>query len=146
MTITAPEWTVLQLTGIGVVPYSTRAATQTLEPINQSGANIYRDVDGVLHNVGGTSFNKYRSKISCSDVRPFAVDGVWPGKLVTVDCISVLAYLTAGGSPARTVVSSFTEGGWTFYYPRLSMMVLNFSMDTDEYSGITTWTMELEEV
>lgn len=148
MTISAPEWTVLRLTGLGIVPYSTRAATQSLEPIGQAGASIYRDVNGVLRTVGGTSFQKYRSSISCTDMRPMALNGVWPGTLVTVDCIATLAFLTSGGSPVRPVVSgsSFTEGSWTFYRPQLAMMVLSFSLEEAEYEASISWSMELEEV
>ena len=149
MTIAAPEWTVLRITGLGVVPYSTRAATQSLEPIGQAGANIYRDVNGVLRTVGGTtSFQKYRSSISGSDMRPIAVNGVWPGKLVTVQCIATLGHLTDTDVPARAVVpgSSFVEGDWTFYRPELSMMVLSWSLEEAEYEGAINWSMELEEV
>ena len=149
MTIAAPEWTVLRITGLGIVPYSTRAATQSLEPIGQAGANIYRDVNGVLRTVGGTtSFQKYRSSISCKDMRPVAINGVWPGKLVTVQCIATLAYLTDTEVPARAVVpgSSCTEGDWTFYRPELSMMILSWSLEEAEYEGAISWSMELEEV
>lgn len=148
MTISSPSWTVLELNGMGVVPYSTRAAVQTLEPIEQAGAGIYRDVNGVLRQAGGTSFRKYKSTISCTDMRPFAIDGVWPGKLVTVGCIQTLAYLTAGGSPQRTPVtgSSFTEGLWTFYRPQLAMMVISFSIQEDEYGAEVGWSMSLEEI
>ena len=149
MTIAAPEWTVLRITGLGVVPYSTRAATQSLEPIGQAAANIYRDVNGVLRSVGGaTAFQKYRSTISGSDMRPIAVNGVWPGKLVTVQCIATLGFLTATELPARSVVpgSSFTEGDWTFYRPELAMMVLSWSLEEAEYEGAISWSMELEEV
>jgi hypothetical protein len=147
MPFSDPTWTVLELTGMGVIPYSSREATQTLEPIQQAAANLYRDVNGVLRSAGGEQFQKYRSTISCSDQRPFANDGVWPGKLVTVKCIATLAYET-GGSPARTVVSgsSFTEGDWTFYRPELNMMVLSFGLQYDEYKAVVGWSMELEEV
>ncbi|MEN6306088.1 MAG: hypothetical protein ABFD96_25405 [Armatimonadia bacterium] len=148
MSFSSPTWTVLELTGMGVVPYSTRQATQSLEPIRQAGASVYRDVNGVLRNAGGTRFQKYRSVISCTDQRPFAVDGVWPGKLVTVGCIATLSYLTSGGAPQRTPVpgSSLTEGSWTFYRPQLSMMVLRFSLQENEYGAEVGWSMELEEV
>lgn len=141
-------FTVLELTGMGVVPYSSRMATQTLEPIKQAGANVRRDVNGVSRSMGGSQFQKYRSTISCADQRPFASDGVWPGKTVTVGCIAELAYLTSGGSPARPVVSgsSYTEGAWTFYRPSLTMMVVGFSLQFDEYGAEVSWTMELEEV
>lgn len=140
--------TVLELTGIGIAPYSARGATQSLEPIGSASAGVYRDVNGVLRSVAGTSFLKYKSTISCQDQLPAALDGVWPGKLVTVKCIQELSYLTAGGSPSRTVVSgsSRTEGSFTFYRPQLDMMVVGFSAQTDEWSAEVSWRMDLEEV
>lgn len=146
--IASPTWTLLTLSGFGVVPYSTRGASQTLEPIQQAAANVYRDVNGVLRVTGGTQFQKYKSTISCTDQRPFAVDGIWPGKLVTVGCVATLAYLTSGGSAQRTAVSgsSFTEGSYTFYRPSLNMMVVGFSIQEDEYGAEIGWQMELEEV
>lgn len=146
--IASPTWTLLTLTGIGVVPYSTRAASQTLEPIGQAAANVYRDVNGTLRATGGTSFQKYKSTITCTDQRPVAIDGVWPGRTVTVGCIQTLAYLTSGGSPARTVVtgSDLIEGDWTFYRPELDMMVVGFSVQEDEYGAEVSWRMDLEEV
>lgn len=139
--------TVLVLSGMGVVPYSTRAATQTLEPISQASANVYRDVNGVLRSLDGTSFQKYRSTITCTDQRPFAVDGVWPGKVVTVSCIQTLAY-PAEGTPQRPTSTGgeFTEGDWVFYYPVLDMMVVGFSVQTDEWGATVSWRMDLEEV
>lgn len=146
----ATDETVLKLEGMGIVPYSARGAVQTLDPIDQAGASIYRDVNGVLRSVGGTSFQKYRSEISCSDQRPFAIDGVWPGKLVTVSCIARLAYKTSGGTPQRDVVVGSTEtdsdGEYTFYRPKLSMMVTAFSVSHDEYGAEVSWSMTLEEV
>ena len=138
---------VLSLSGIGVPPYSARAATQSLEPIDQAG-QLRRTINGSLVDLSRSDFRKYRSTISCSDQRPPAVDGVWPGQAVTVDCIAELSYLTAGGSPGRTVVpgSPRNEGSFTFYRPRLSMRVVSFSTDTDEYGAVVSWSMELEEV
>lgn len=140
--------TVLELTGIGVADYSARGASQTLEPIGSASANIKRDVNGGLHNLGGGSFQKYKSTIQCQDMRPFIIDGIWPGKLVTVKCIAEMSYVTAGGSPSRAVVSgsSRTEGPLTYYRPELAMMVISFNTQVDEATGDVSWRMDLEEV
>jgi hypothetical protein len=76
------------------------------------------------------------------------LDGIWPGLVVTVDCMKELSYKTAGGSPARAVVpdSSRTEGDYTFYRPRLTMMVLAYNMSEDEYGAVNSWSLDLEEV
>jgi hypothetical protein len=140
--------TVLVLEGIGVPLYSTRFATQTLDPIGQAAVNTYRDVNGVLRSVAATQFRKYRSVITCTDMWPFAIGGTWPGQLVTVDCIAHLNYLTSSGSAEREVVSGSERevGLFTFYRPRLEMMVLNFTSAEDENRKDAPWSMELEEV
>ena len=138
---------VLTLSGIGVPPYSARGASQTLEPI-QASQQLRRTVNGELIDISRPEFRKYRSRISCADQQPPAVDGVWPGQVVTVGCISELSYLTSGGTPSRMPVtgSSRTEGAYTFYRPSLTMRVFSFSQDTDEYGAETSWSLELEEV
>jgi hypothetical protein len=91
---------------------------------------------------------KYKSTISCTDMDSPALDGIWAGMPLTVDCVPELGYLTAGGSPQRTVVSgsSRTSGAWTYYRPRLDMMVVNYTTGTDEYGAAVAWTLDLEEV
>lgn len=138
---------VLTLSGIGVPPYSARGASQTLEPI-QAAQQLRRTVNGDLIDLSRPEFRKYRSTISCADQQPPAIDGVWPGRVVTVDCITELSYRTSGGAPARSVVpgSSRTEGDYTLYRPRLTMRVVSFSQDTDEYGATVSWSLELEEL
>ena len=137
----------LTLSGIGVPPYSARGASQTLEPIGSS-QQLRRTINGELIDISRAEFRKYRSTISCVDQQPPAIDGVWPGRVLTVGCISELSYLTAGGAPARPLVSgsSRTEGDYTFYRPSLSMRVVAFSQDTDEYGAAVSWSLQLEEV
>ena len=80
--------------------------------------------------------------------QPPAVDGVWPGQVLMVGCISELSYRTAGSNPSRNMVagSSRTEGHYTFYRPSLTMRVVSFSQDTDEYGAEVSWSLQLEEV
>ena len=138
---------VLTLSGIGVPPYSARGASQTLEPI-QASQQLRRTINGELIDISRAEFRKYRSTISCVDQQPPAIDGVWPGRVLMVGCISELSYLTAGGAPARPVISgsSRTEGDYTFYRPSLTMRVVAFSQDTDEYGAAVSWSLQLEEV
>ena len=137
----------LTLSGIGVPPYSVRGATQTLQPIDAT-QQLRRTINGALVDLSRAEFRKYRSTIICTDQQPPAVDGVWPGQIVTVGCISELSYKTAGGSPSRPVVSgsSRTEGDYTVYRAQLTMRVVSFSQDTDEYGASVSWSLELEEV
>jgi len=140
-----PE-TVLTITGFGLTPYSARGIQQTLDPIPQS-SSMRRTVNGALVDVSAPEFRKYRSVISCEDMNVPAIDGVWPGQLVTVACAVELSYLTSGGTPARTVVSgsSRTDGDFTFYRPQLSMRIVTFGEVLDELGAVTSWTLELEE-
>ena len=138
---------VLTLSGIGVPPYSARGASQTLEPIGSS-QQLRRTINGELIDISRAEFRKYRSTISCVDQQPPAIDGVWPGRVLTVGCISELSYLTAGGAPARPLGSgsSRTASDYTFYRPSLTMRVVAFSQDTDEYGAAVSWSLQLEEV
>jgi hypothetical protein len=138
---------VLTLSGIGVPPYSARGTSQTLEPIGSS-QQLRRTINGELIDISRAEFRKYRSTISCVDQQPPAVDGVWPGQVLMVGCISELSYRTAGGAPARPVVagSSRTEGDYTSYRPSLTMRVVSFNQDTDEYGAEVSWSLQLEEV
>ncbi len=143
-----PALTLLALSGVGVPTYSARGVTQTLEPIAAAGQQR-RTINGTLVNMGDELFWKYRSTISCTDQRPPACDGVWQGQVVTVDCVSELAYNSSvsGATPQRSAVSgsTYVEGDFTFYRPQLTMQVTGFSISTDEWARIISWTMELEE-
>ena len=139
--------TLLILAGVGLPPYAARGVTQTLEPIEAS-AEMRRTVNGALVDLSYEPFRKYKSTISCQDQDPPAVDGVWPGRLVTVDCVAELCFLTATGVAERPVVtdSSRNEGPFTFYRPRLTMRVIGFSMSREEYGAGVGWQLQLEEI
>lgn len=141
-------FTNLKMTGDGVQPYATRGATQTLNPIQQA-TQLDRTVNGKLVNIAfDDGFQKFASTISCNDQTAPAFEKSWPGLTVTVECISELSYKTDGGSPSRTVVtgSSRTDGDYTFYRPSLIMMIIGYTMQTDEYGAAVSWSMQLEEI
>ena len=139
--------TLLTLAGVGVPPYSARGLTQTLEPIEAS-VQLRRTVNGALADLSYEPFRKYKSTIACQDQEPPAVDGVWPGQIVTVECVAELCFVTAGGSPARLTVedSERIDGAFTFYRPILAMRVTGFSVTRDEYGSAVSWQLQLEEV
>jgi hypothetical protein len=141
-----PYTTDLVLAENGVPAYSARGLSQSLEPIGAS-QQMRRTINGNLLDVSGSQFRKYKSTITCADMRVPALDGIWPGQTLTVDCVAELCYLT-GGSPGRTVVpgSSYIEGNFTFYRPRLDMRVVSFNPIHDEYGAVTSWTLDLEEI
>jgi hypothetical protein len=132
---------------MGVPLYSARGLTQTLEPIHQA-QQLRRNINGALVDLSVGAFRKYASKISCTDQRAPAIDGIWPGQTVVVSCAAELSYLTAGGAPTRPVVSgsSYTEGAFTFYRPQLTMRVVTPQTQMDEWKASVQWTLDLEEI
>lgn len=138
-------YTVLTLTGMGVAPYSARGLTQSLTPIS-AALHMRRTINGTLVDLGQAQFRKYRSTISGTDQKSPTVGGIWPGALLTVECIAELA--VSGGSADRPAVtgSTYTDGGVTYYRPVLQMRVVGFSLDQDEYGAQVSWSLELEEV
>lgn len=144
--------TLLVLSGMGIAPFSCRGAQQTLEPID-AAANLRRTINGSLVDLSVSEFRKYKTSISCSDQLPPALEGVFPGTVLIVDCIAELSYqdLSPPSSPApplREVVSGsdHTEDGFVFYRPRLTTRVVSLSYTTDEYGAKVDWQLDLEEV
>lgn len=148
--MTAPfpaEGTLLVLSVGGVPLYSARDLEQSLNPI-KAASNTRRTINGTLVDLSVNKFYKYESKIKCSDVEAPALDGVFPGMTLTVDCVAELVFRTAGGSPSRAVVpgSGRVVGNYTIYRPRLTMMVVGLEQRLSEYDHETRWEMDLEEV
>jgi hypothetical protein len=154
----------LVLAGVGVPPYSIRGAQQSLQPID-GAAQLRRTVNGDLEDLSVVEARKFKSTVTCTDQQPPAFARLWPGQLVTVDCIAELGYpvdhiseaVTEGDtddsssiadSLDRTPVpgSIRVEDGFAFYRPRLSMRVTAFSVTKDEYGAETGWSLDLEEV
>jgi hypothetical protein len=137
--------TLLVITGMGFSPYAARGLSQTLQPIEQS-RQLKRTASGKLVDVSVEQFRKYRSTISCTDQRAPAIDGIWPGMVVTVSCVAELSYLV-GGSPSRPAVAGSIreEEGYVFYRPMLVMRVVDIGPSTDEFAAEVAWTLELEE-
>lgn len=139
--------TELRLFGIGVPPYSARGLSQSFEPIDMA-QQIARSINGRLMDLSYAPMRKYKSTVSGSDQTPPACDGVWPGQLVEVDCIFELCH--ADGQPFGRAPVDYDEAirvsaGFVFYRPHLEMMVIGFSIDTDEYGAQVGWKLELEE-
>ncbi|PSJ55759.1 hypothetical protein [Pseudaminobacter soli (ex Li et al. 2025)] len=145
------ESTLLRLSPISVPPYSARGISQTLGPIDSASA-MRRTVNGKLIDLSFAGFRKFRSSITCTDQQHPALSGVWPGMELVVDCVAELSYLTAGGAPARPLASTTddeairVEGAFTFYRPRLVMLVADYSISTDEWGAEVGWSLDLAEV
>lgn len=139
--------TLLVLSGMGLPEWSARQLKQTFRPIRQTGQQ-FRTINGELIDLSETQFQKYKSTITSNDMQHASLDGVFPGQTLVVDCIFELAYDGNSGGPDRAIVpgSEREEGGFSFYRPRMTMMVMDFRSNTDEWGAQVSWRLELEEI
>lgn len=139
------EGTLLVLVGMGIPLYSARGCTQTLLPI-QAVKVQRRTINGDLVDLSYPQFQKYATEITCKDRRGPAIDGMWPGREITIYCIAELAYAT-GGSPQRPVVtgSSYVEGNFVRYRPVLDVRITDFRTAPDEWQADVAWMLHAEE-
>ncbi len=130
-----------------IAAYSARGLTQSIDPIDAASV-VARTVNGALIDLSPSRFRKYKSTVSCTDVETPALDGVWPGMVVTVDCVAELGYLTSSGTPQRQIVegSERASSNWTYYRPRLDMRVTQYTVSRDEYGHMIEWSLSLEEL
>lgn len=145
--------TILTLSAIGIPPYSARGLKQTLTTIN-AATNLRRTVNGDLEDVSDPLFRKYESTITGEDVDPPAFGLVFPGRILTVGCISELAIQDSTTDPlgpedlGRTPVTwpARSADGFIFFRPLLTMRVTGWNTSEDEYGKVVNWTLSLEEV
>lgn len=140
-----PELTLLIMTPIRVPLYSARGLTQTLTPCPDAKPTPMRTINGEARFLGGSQMRKYESVITCTDQNAPPFSGLWPGDLVTVQCVVELSYITDAGSPERTVVSSRTVGAFTLYRPEIEFMVVDFNDSFQEYPHDHGWQLTLTE-
>jgi hypothetical protein len=134
---------------IGVPLYSARGLTQTFSHAEEAKPSPRRTVNGTLRVLGLTTMRKIVSDITCTDQNAPAIDGLWEGMTIVVDCVFELSYKTIGGTPSRTVVSGSsrtTTDGFTYYRPRITFMIVDISMSNDEYAHDYNWKIGLKEV
>ena len=136
LTISGPSGT-----GELVALYSARGLTQTLTPI-AAAIVLRRSINGKMIDMSAPQFRQYASKITCTDQRAPALDGIWPGMEVTVDCVVEIA---GSGSAGRSGNDMRTEGDVTYYRPTLTMIVTALNWQIDEYGCAVGWELDLEE-
>ncbi len=149
MTIPSSNETLLILSTIGIPLYSARGLTQDLTPSPEAKPTPRRTINGLLVNLGLTQMRKFDSTITCTDQQAPALNGIWPGMQVLVNCVCELSYPTSGGSADRTVVpltSRTTTDGFTYYRPQMEFMVLDLSQGMNEYQHDYVWKLSLREV
>lgn len=142
------DLTVLRLTGVGVPPYSARGLVQTLTPI-EAARSLQRTINGRLVDTSFEGYRKFGSTIVGRDQQPPIM--MWPGRRVLVDCITELA--VSGDQTSETVIdgrpvvagSARLDSGFTIYRPQLNMLVVDLSVDKDEWGAVVSWSLSLEE-
>lgn len=137
----------LVLIGMGVPLYSGRRLTNTITPIEQAKYQR-RTINGRLVDLSVTQFQKYEGEISCTDQAPPAIDGVWPGRVLTMWSAAELSFLTATSGPDRPAVSGSEriEGDFTRYRPILAVMLGKWTLRQDDFGASIGWTLPFTEV
>jgi hypothetical protein len=149
------EGSVLSINGIDLPPFSARGITQSLEPIEQA-TYMERTIDGELDDLSLPQFRKYRSTIRGVTPHTPALDGVWPGQEVVVDCIKELSYRVPEGEDAEETLGDNAErtpvpdsirilAGFVRYRPRLTMLLRSIRTEREEWGGPESWTLDFEE-
>lgn len=72
----------------GFPPFSARGCQQTLQPLNTG--ELRRTVNGELLYTGRKGHHKYASIIECQDEASLALEGIWRGEPLHVQCIQRL--------------------------------------------------------
>jgi hypothetical protein len=134
----------------GVNPWSARQLRGTMRPIAMASGDglVARTVNGTLVDLSAPQMRKYRLEIAGEDMAPPALDGLWVGMQVVVNCHVELAYLTAGGVPGRTPVSGsqHIDGSYTYYCPQFQMLVVDMQVERQEWAAVVNWSLVLEEI
>jgi hypothetical protein len=155
MAITASHLTDLEIrfdlttNAPGVNPYSARGLRGTLRPIDAAQGNslLARTVNGTLIDISAPQMRKFRIEATGNDQAPPALDGLWVGVVVIVNSHVEMAFLNPG-APARPVVpgSDRTEGSFEYYRPQMTMMVVEWQIEREEWEQAASWSLALEEV
>ena len=143
-----PTDTLLTISGFGEMLYQARGLSQTLSVIPEA-KDQERSITGKLLDLSNPAFQKYATKITCTDINFPPLDNVWPGMVVTIGCAAYLCYLTGNtGSPARPEVSgsSYVLGAYTYYRPVLEMLIGEPDETFEEWKAQVQWTISAEEI
>lgn len=145
--MTATIYSKLDLVEIGIPPYSTDEIEVEFGPIPQATYQR-RDLNGKLHNLASSTSKLYRLVVTGSSVAPPAFASLWPGDILTVHVPRELCRETTSDDLNRSAVpgSEYTEEGFSFYRPLLTMMVVSWSSSLIERTVEEGYQLELEEL
>lgn len=143
----AGEVTLLSFEEIEIPTDAARKIQETIELDYEP--DLVRTWNGTLIDLTPPQMRKYRVTLTCSDMGAPALDGVWTGRTLTVNCISDFGAGTIssdGGERNAVEGSEREEGGFNYYRPQLVTMVESYTIDTNEWDAIVGWTLVLREV
>lgn len=120
--------TLVAIDGITIPDAAARGITVTLQP-EENGA-LERDVNGGLHDVTITGFQKYRASIACSDQEAPLLDGIFRGS----------------GPYTVTLIPNLGVAGNSDGTLTLTMMVDSWQSAAHEWDAATDWQVDLIEV
>lgn len=111
--------------------YAARALTMSLTQID-AAKRMRRTINGELKDVSRAPFKKYQATIQCSDHDSPPLTDAPAGTLVTVVCL-----------PEMGTHGEDTDGPITL---TLQMMVVNWTVQREEWEAQTGWSLDLVEV
>ena len=145
--MTASAYSKLDLVEIGIPPYSTDEIEIEFGPI-PAATYQRRDLNHKLHNLASNKARLYRLVISGRSVAPPAFASLWPGDILTVHVPKEVCRETTSDDLNRSAVSGsqYTEDGFTFYRPLLTMMVEECPQSFIERTVEENWILSLNEL
>ncbi len=132
----------------GVNPYSARQLRGTLSPISLAKGEdkLVRTINGTLIDISAPQMRKYQLEISGNDQAPPALDGLWVGMRVFVNSHVEIAVRTGAAFSRPAAGTPRVEGDYTYYRPQFQMLVVEWSIDREEYAQDVGWSLTLAEV
>ncbi len=101
---------------------SSRGCLQTLQPC--APQKIYRTIDGRLITITTPLHQKYVSTLRCKDSEGIAIEGLWTGAALWVDCIQRLSCPIAEGVTSWTLERDPVEESLFLQNPALDPLEL----------------------
>lgn len=149
-----------------------RGITQNISLVDNG--ELRRTVNGDLIDLTRDENRKYVSNISASDQKTPSLAGLWKGMQLVVESVAIIRQLVNPAALTATLVRDYVAGTVfgrdingvkitptsvvgllaTFpsnvvmveFCPKLTMLIADISIDTDEYEATQSWDISLEEV
>jgi len=120
--------------GFTLPEFAARGISMQMGPV-EGTADIRRDVNFNLINLkaGSTAFRKYKFLISCSDMQSPGFSSVSEGReaLWAGDEVTLITIPELGATEQQTFTALVMDPGW--------------SVTTDDWGAVVSWSLELEQ-